>query len=437
MMSDKKNILIIPGMIPYPPTDGGRLCTFGLIGYLRKYNNIHILLYAHDECDKNNIQILINLWPDVVIHYVDASATVLKLSKFKQFERVVKNKLRPIYKLLKGDKTDIQLNLYSEYESSRSMPFFPHGSPFIEKMESIIATNNFDIIQTETVEFINLVNVFPDDVKKVFLQLEDRSDILYDYGISHNFNPGYVKYIAGNAAFIEHAFMNKYNAVLVLNETDRIKTQLNVAPNIKVYTSPFGLLDADFKNPAIDTFVPENLILIGGEGHYPNLDALDWFLKDTIPKFEQIPFKKIFISGVWSEATCSKYHRISNYVQFIGFVDDLTPYFSTSVSIVPIRIGGGGIRTKTLYSMAHGSPVISTSLAAVGITGNHQQELLIADTAADFADSISTLFTNLQLARNIAKNAYKMVTEKYNQSHVGAIRHNIYQEITSDEPISN
>jgi glycosyltransferase involved in cell wall biosynthesis len=431
-MTTAKNILIIPGMIPYPPDDGGRLCTFMLIDYLRKCNNIQVLLVACSLNHKTNIDILKTLWPEVVIHYVEDPKLTIPLSNIKKTINVIKNIIRPLYKLLKGKKSVVTTKHHSEYEPFRSVPFFPHQSALVEKLETIIATNKFDILQTETIEFINLVNIFPPDIKKVFVQIEARGDILYDYGISHNLNSTYIKHVAGNASFIEYAYMSKYDAILALNDADRIKIQQNVSSQVKVYTSPFGLLDKDLNTPDLDNFIPEHLIFIGGENHYPNFDALNWFLFDVMENFTKKPFKKIYVSGKWTEATQNRYKELTDCVEFIGFVDDLAPYLKNSVSIVPIRIGGGGIRTKILLSMAHGSPVVSTTLAAIGITGNNQQELLITDEAADFANAVNMLFYNVQFTRKMAKSAYDMVAEKYSQSFVGAIRNKIYQTITSD-----
>jgi glycosyltransferase involved in cell wall biosynthesis len=437
-MSASKNILIIPGMTPYPPNDGGKLCIFCLIDYLRKYNKIQLLLLVYERNDIINIDRLKKLWPDVVIHYVDAIPNDDLINKKQQTLRVVKNRLRQLYKLIMAEKGNNSSDPYRKYEPSRTMPFFPQPLSFIEKLESIIASNNFDIIQVETIDFINLVNIFPAEVKKVFVQLEGRADILYDYGVSHNLSRTYVKYIVGNASFMEHAYMSQYDAVLALCEPDSIKIQKLVSPGVKVYTSPFGLLDKDLDATKldIDNYIPENLIFIGGEGHYPNLDGLTWFVTDVVKEFKTKPFNKIYVSGNWSEGTRNNLKQFNSSLEFIGFVDDLTPYLKNSISIVPIRIGGGGIRTKILFSMGNGSPVITTSLAAVGIMGVHQKELIITDTAINFADAINNLFNDVNLNRYLIKNAFQLVLKKYSQSKVGDIRNKIYQDITLNEEAS-
>jgi glycosyltransferase involved in cell wall biosynthesis len=79
--------------------------------------------------------------------------------------------------------------------------------------------------------------------------------------------------------------------------------------------------------------------------------------------------------------------------------------------------------------MAYGSPVVATSLSAVGIKGGHKQQLLIADTAAGFANAILSLFNDSESARVMADSAYKLLVSEYSQSATGKIRNDIYKDI--------
>jgi len=417
-------------MIPYPPNDGGTLCTFGLIDYLRKFHDIQILLISASIKDKDNIEALIKKWPDVTIHRVD----LFKENKHpvkRKFLDFIKNTIKEAYQLANSltTKSIPAEDVYSRYDTNYSLPFAPHPEPFVKKLSAIINENKFHIIQAESTSMLNLVNLFPPGVKKIYLQIEGRGEILYDYGLANNFDPTYIKHVAGNASFLEYTYMNQYDAVLALNEKDKINIEQNVSPQVKVFSSPFGILDADIKEPDMDNYKAENLIFLGSEYHYPNFDGLNWFLTDVLPKFKQFPFKKLYITSQWSEETIKRYQELTDRVCFIGFVNDLTPYLKNSISIVPIRIGGGGIRTKILSAMHQGSPVVATSLAAVGIKGRHQKEILIADTANDFALAVDRFFTDNEFARTVGKNAYQLIINEYSQSKVGEIRNTIYNKI--------
>jgi glycosyltransferase involved in cell wall biosynthesis len=425
------NILVIPGIIPYPANDGGgKLCVFGLIDYLRKYHTIHVLFSVYTATHKSDLLGLMGEWPDVTFHNVEFYREPKPLSFTGKTIGMVKKAIKGIYYLPQSIiRKKPVTNIHSVYDAYISSSFSSHPGLFIKKLASLIADNKFDIIQTETTPMLNLVNTFPAGVKKVYVQIEGRSDILYDYGVTNNFDPAYIKHVVANTEFLEYAYMKQYDAVFALNETDKIKIHGNLPPYVKVFNSPYGILDADIKELDIDNYKAENIIFTGPESHYPNFDGLNWFLSDVLPKFKHRPFKKFYVTGVWSEETKKRYRELIDCIDFIGFVDDLAPYMRNSVSIVPIRLGGGGIRTKILSAMVYGSAVVATTLSAVGIKGIHQKELLIADTAPDFADAVSRLFDDSKFAQKICKNAYKLIKNEYSQSTVGAIRNNIYHAI--------
>ena len=60
---------------------------------------------------------------------------------------------------------------------------------------------------------------------------------------------------------------------------------------------------------------------------------------------------------------------------------------------MPLRLGAG-TRVKIAESFARGCATLSTSLGAFGYPVRHGKEILIADTAADFAQACRLLLTD-------------------------------------------
>lgn len=423
-------ILILPAMQPYPPNDGGKLCVFGFIDYLRHFHDIHILLQANENKEKNNVEELRLIWPEVNISSVDMFVLPCKLSFKRNMLSIPRRFLNKIWKLFQTKNVLETADPYDWYEIYRTTPFYPHPVKFIKKLITILSNTKFDIIQTELTGMLNLVHLFPTEAKKIFVQIENRSNVLYDYGFSNNIHKGYLDYIVKNTEFLENSYMAKYDAVFTLNESDRIRFQKNLL-NVKVYNSPFGILEKDIKRENLKDYTSENLIFIGGENHYPNLDALEWFLTDIIILVKNRVFKNLYITGNWKENTIRRLSAMDKSVKFIGFVTDLDPYLKNSISIVPIRIGGGGIRTKILVAMAKGSPVITTSLAAVGICDAKNEELIIADTADEFASAIQLLLINNTKAIEMIKNGFELIFKNFSQSVVSERRNNYYHKLTN------
>src|SRR5439155_21894158 len=74
-----------------------------------------------------------------------------------------------------------------------------------------------------------------------------------------------------------------------------------------------------------------------------------------------------------------------------GTVPDIRPYlWGASVSIVPLRIGGG-TRLKIYESMAANVPVVSTSVGAEGLDVASPGIIRLADAPETFADQCMDL----------------------------------------------
>ena len=221
--------------------------------------------------------------------------------------------------------------------------------------------------------------------------------------------------------------MSLYDVVFALNENDR--QTINVrCPNVKVFTSPFAVTDNQVNKIDIGSFRPLHLVFMGGENHFPNYDGLKWFLREVIPLLK-MDLPNLYVTGNWKDETISEFSKYYHKIRFTGFVADLAPYLSNSISIVPIRIGGGGIRTKILFAMSNNVPVVSTTLGCVGIEGVDNVHFSIADSALEFAERISDLIKNPTRAKQIIQNAQELIDSVYSQKVVSEKRNSYYHQI--------
>jgi glycosyltransferase involved in cell wall biosynthesis len=76
---------------------------------------------------------------------------------------------------------------------------------------------------------------------------------------------------------------------------------------------------------------------------------------------------------------------------FAGMVDDLAgEYLAASVALVPLR-AGSGLKVKLIEALAHGVPVVSTSVGAEGVEAAPPEILRIHDEPEGFAEAILAL----------------------------------------------
>lgn len=134
----------------------------------------------------------------------------------------------------------------------------------------------------------------------------------------------------------------------------------------------------------------QGLVFISNFGHPPNTDALEFFLIDIVPLLRQsLPDIPILIVGANPPARLTA--QTGPGIEFTGLVKELAPLFNkVRLSVAPLRFGAG-VKGKINTSMAHGVPVVATSIAAEGMTLVDGDNILVADAPDAFAAAIVRL----------------------------------------------
>jgi glycosyltransferase involved in cell wall biosynthesis len=152
------------------------------------------------------------------------------------------------------------------------------------------------------------------------------------------------------------------------------------------------------------------LIFTGPFRYSANYDAMTWFLREVHPRIQaQVPDVRLIITGDHADLALPPADNLT----LTGFVDDVRPLIhSASISLVPIRVGGG-TRLKILEAMALHTPVVTTSKGAEGLDVQHGENLLIADAPEEFAEAVLRLLGDPILRRRIADKGHQLVRERY------------------------
>ncbi|HWK08595.1 MAG TPA: glycosyltransferase, partial [Vicinamibacterales bacterium] len=81
------------------------------------------------------------------------------------------------------------------------------------------------------------------------------------------------------------------------------------------------------------------------------------------------------------------------------------------VCVVPLRIARG-IQNKLLEAMSFGCAVVATPAAACALGPLSDEELLVREAPADFADAVSTLIENPVVRTNLGRRARLFVEQR-------------------------
>lgn len=177
------------------------------------------------------------------------------------------------------------------------------------------------------------------------------------------------------------------------------------------------------------------MTFVGGEHHFPNKDAVEWFIEKTAVEVFKKFGLRLYVIGKWRLDTVKKYKDHPSGVQFVGFIEDLYEFTKDSISIAPVRIGGG-LKTKIMLAMAQGIPVICTKFALEGINAKNLESVMIADDTDSFYWSIEYLLTDLQRTSMICQKAQNLMKQGYSQSVVSEQRYSFYQGLLKSKELS-
>ena len=89
------------------------------------------------------------------------------------------------------------------------------------------------------------------------------------------------------------------------------------------------------------------------------------------------------------------------------------------------------MRVRILEAFARGLPVVTTTVGLEGIEARPGEEVLVADSPADFADSVTRLLKDEALQAKLAVNGRHLAERRYDWQVILGKMEEIYQGVAS------
>ncbi|MGE0991244.1 glycosyltransferase family 4 protein, partial [Bacillus sp. Gnz1/2] len=100
------------------------------------------------------------------------------------------------------------------------------------------------------------------------------------------------------------------------------------------------------------------------------------------------------------------------------YVEDVDEYIEKcDVSIVPLFVGSGQ-RVKIIESFAKKIPVLSTSIGAEGLIYKNEKDIILADNAMEFIDSLEELRNHPEKLLRISESANMNFQQNYSADYL-------------------
>lgn len=389
-------ILFLSLRSPYPPQRGDRIRSYNFIKQLSKRHDVTLVFFAESDAD---------------IEGVEHLSTFCERVEWVRFRRSFATINTAIHCL---SRLPLQVHYWYSPQMQR-------------KINQLLAEENFELIHAqlfrmgqyvthakETTKVLDLCDSLALNLsrraeldctpKRFLVKLEEKRVRRYEVEIMKAFDCGTV--------------VANFDRDYLLNQDDTLN--LSVVPmgvDLKYFYRHEVNGNGDNETDRLISNVPENraknLLFTGTMNYFPNSDAVIYFCNSIFPLIQKRhPDATFFIVGNHPTEQVRKLAAQKGVV-VTGYVPDIRPYFEkASVFVAPLR-AGSGIQTKNLEAMAMGTPIVTTSIGAMGMEAEAEKELLIADTPEIFAERVIHLIENPDIRENLADAGRKRVEASY------------------------
>ena len=199
---------------------------------------------------------------------------------------------------------------------------------------------------------------------------------------------------AAKMARYERAAVRRFAHVIAVSDRDRdVMSTMVDAGRISVV--PTGVDVQQYRIAAGVRATEPLVVFLGSMDWEANVDAVDYFCRDIWPAVRAaVPSARFRIVG--RDPAPRVRALASDSVEVTGTVSSVVEHLKeAAVFAVPLRIGGG-TRLKIFEAMAAGRAVVSTSIGAEGLDVRNGRDIVLADSAPQFAEAVIRLLTDEQ-----------------------------------------
>lgn len=302
------------------------------------------------------------------------------------------------------------------------------AGPFRAQLEEILRFNQFDVVQLEslyTTPYISTIREMAPDAL-VSLRAHNIEHEIWARRSEHESHP-IKKYVFMETAerikrYEELVYkVGMFDVLVPITGRDAGLFKKMGSRN-PVHVCPAGF-DSEDLVPVLkekETYVEmeyPSVAYLGAMDWEPNLEGMDWFLKEVWPKVvSAFPDITFYLAG---RSMPDKYYRLNTPgVEVVGEVPDAARFLRSKAVIVAPILSGSGMRVKIVEGMAHGRAIVATTVAAEGIGVTDTDHIFLADTPDDFAERIKVLIEQRPLFDAISQRAGEFIRNGFDNDRL-------------------
>jgi len=376
-------ILFLSTWMPYPPANGSKLRAYNLLRVLARRHAVTLITLAppgtetvapalRSLCRDVHVVPVTPFNPRSVPALAGAVRTTPR-SLIATFSPVMAERIETVL-----GRSSIDVVVAAQLSAARYAPVFRTAPAVFEEVELTVLRDQFERART------------------VFGRLR--------YGLTWLKHRRYMGRLLGH-----------FRACTVVSEEERRLLTAAVPHGPRIEVIP-NAVDCSAAAQVVAARDAGGLIFAGALSYEANHDAMQWFAAAVFPHIARAwPAAHLIVTGDPGGRVLPPTPGIA----VVGVVDDVgRAVASATVSVAPIRIGGG-TRVKILEAMALGTPVVATSKGAEGLDVVSGEHLLIADEPREFAAHVVRLLSDPALREQLVEQARELVARRYDWAVVG------------------
>jgi len=386
--SARPKILLVKPVLPYPPNQGTRVASFGLIKALKPGFDVTVLARITSRDEARDARELEKWCSRVVTVMAPNRKSVLHRIAYKFFYHL---KSAVFHRSLKG--------------------LYDCPGVFLREAKAL-SREHFDLVVIEYWQLFRMTRYFPPK-RCVLLTHDVDMFVNWEVTLLEKFLPRKIE--AFRRWLVERreevAAYKGTRRIWTLTERDRAAVRKIGEGKSEVDVLPVGVDVGFFAPPGMERNRGEVLFL----GHLAasfNRDSLSFFAGEVYPKLKNLEGLSITIVGGHLPRELEPF-GLQPEVEVVGHVSDVRPYLHrASCLVIPLRFGGG-LRIRILEAMSAGIPVVCTSVAIAGMPFEPGRDYLLADEPEEMAEAVGKVVRDGEFARSLADSALRRVRELY------------------------
>ncbi len=352
-------------------------------------------------------------------HHADVDSLSADLNHYKNiYVTELDNSLNPI---------DALINLFKRksYHVSRFV-----SKTFEAQLIEVLQSDDFDVVQLETLYLTPYIDTIKKYSKAIISMRAHNIEFEIWERITKNTMLSAKKWYLGlltkKLKEYELSHLNDYDYLVTVSERD-LKKFKKLGYKNGAMASPIGLKMSDYATLKPKTS-KNGLCFIGALDWMPNLEGLNWFLANVWPKVvAKNPDLEFHIAGRNTPDSIKNIR--SNNVVIHGEVPNARLFIGRFPLMVVPLFSGSGMRVKILEGMAMSKAVLTTSIGLEGINAENNKNVVLADEAEDFAQSVLNLMSDQEKMEQVGIAGQAFVKNYYDNELNARKLLNKYEEL--------